>query len=446
MIEEKIIITQRKSTISRKQLAFLSGLTVACLLTVLSVLQPDQNIFSGQYKTGYRGGFLRHSNNLSESVRVLCWIMTTPANHQSKAIHVKQTWGRRCNKLLLMSSAEDANLETIVLPVHEGRQSLWNKTREAFRYVHEHHLNEYDWFLKADDDTYVIMENLRYFLYAYSPHFPIYFGSKFRYPQYVKQGYFSGGAGYVLSREALKRFVEQSLQDPEHCPSTLDTEDLEMGRCMEYVNVTAGDSRDLLGRKRFLPLEPAFHLTSNPADDPDFWYKYYSFYEPFYGTKCCSDLPISFHYIQGPQMHVMDYLIYAMHPYGISYHNPPLPAKKSLEEAMEVAEPYAAGTTSVRTTLTDSFVTEVDGDLDDGEESSSIPENEADIFNNQENSSELVDQFGGLSSVSSNNFEVTSEPSILDASRMDDFVDRMINDHRFMDKILAKLKQRKPLS
>jgi glycoprotein-N-acetylgalactosamine 3-beta-galactosyltransferase len=75
---------------------------------------------------------------------------------------------------------------------------------------------------------YVIVENLRYMLSAYNASDPLYFGCRFK--PYVKQGYMSGGAGYVLSRESLKRFVEQGIPDKRKCRQDHGgSEDVEIG-------------------------------------------------------------------------------------------------------------------------------------------------------------------------------------------------------------------------
>jgi glycoprotein-N-acetylgalactosamine 3-beta-galactosyltransferase len=46
------------------------------------------------------------ARKLAEEVRIMCWVMTHPANHESKAFHVKATWGRHCNLLVFMSEKE----------------------------------------------------------------------------------------------------------------------------------------------------------------------------------------------------------------------------------------------------------------------------------------------------------------------------------------------------
>lgn len=100
----------------------------------------------------------------------------------------------------------------------------------------------------------------------------------------------AGGPGYVLSRESVRRFVEIALPNKDLCrPEDDGLEDIEVGKCMENVNATAGDSRDSDNRGRFFPFPPRYHLHPELIGS-DCWYWNYSYYE----SPAVSSLILSF--------------------------------------------------------------------------------------------------------------------------------------------------------
>jgi glycoprotein-N-acetylgalactosamine 3-beta-galactosyltransferase len=70
--------------------------------------------------------------------------------------------------LLISQWVADASIPAIGLPVEDAYSTLWGKTSEGLKYIYENHLNEADWFIKADDDTYIIDSHLSMTLYSYS--------------------------------------------------------------------------------------------------------------------------------------------------------------------------------------------------------------------------------------------------------------------------------------
>nr|XP_027235577.1 glycoprotein-N-acetylgalactosamine 3-beta-galactosyltransferase 1-like [Penaeus vannamei] len=229
-----------------------------------------------------------------------------PSKHNETAVHVKATWGKRCDKLIFMSTKDDPELGAVNLHVPEGFYKLWLKTRAALKYVYAHHLQEYDWFLKGDDDTYVVVDNLRYMLSPYDPKQPIAFGCRLK-GNVPGKGYLTGGAGYVMSREALKLVVERGIE-ADRCPSThrgrRPAEDAAAARCMVAAGVRFGDSRDSLRRARFSQLSAAALLMGKD--------KKQHLYKPIKGVGCCSPTAVTFHKMTVSDLYLMDYLLYKM--------------------------------------------------------------------------------------------------------------------------------------
>jgi hypothetical protein len=121
-----------------------------------------------------------------------------------------------------------------------------------------------DYFYVAGDDTFLIVENLRAYLDTLTAketeRQPLYLGSPIRYRD---ETYVVGGSGYVLSRVALHRLVNEALP---LCWTNVQTsaEDKALGICLASIGIDPINTADALGRQRFLPLHPHWVAAMNP--------------------------------------------------------------------------------------------------------------------------------------------------------------------------------------
>ena len=75
----------------------------------------------------------------ASSPRIFCWISTHPPNHKTRATAVRDTWGRKCDKILFGSNENDPSLPAINVTEKSNYDGLWAKTKAAFRILYEKH-------------------------------------------------------------------------------------------------------------------------------------------------------------------------------------------------------------------------------------------------------------------------------------------------------------------
>ena len=111
---------------------------------------------------------LAASESAAQAVRVLCLVLCS-ANHRDRCEVVKDTWGRHCDKLVFAADFTDAALGAVdVHPMYEGtKQVTRNKLARGLQHVlADPSLSSFEWFVKADDDSFVIVDNLRRYIAA----------------------------------------------------------------------------------------------------------------------------------------------------------------------------------------------------------------------------------------------------------------------------------------
>jgi hypothetical protein len=185
--------------------------------------------------------------------RILCGLKTHVGKHD-KVAEVADTWGWKCDGFFAASTKTERDIGAVDL-LHKGPEeydNLWQKVRSMVAFMYDYYLDDYDYFLLADDDTFIIMENLHNYLLSLESATggrdsrPLYIGSPFsgHYSHYN-----TGGPGYLLNRDALRRLVEDGL--PYYFAADFGGEDVLMGTIMTILHIHIVDTSDAANRQRF---------------------------------------------------------------------------------------------------------------------------------------------------------------------------------------------------
>lgn len=171
--------------------------SIGISIFILSLTLMITTYIAGQDKDNYFFVLKSKIDDISynihlASVRVCCLVSTTPKNFLTRARAVNATWGTRCDKLLFITEYRNANMtleqkefaqQLPIAPIENiavGYGRLTQKSILAFLFVYKKYYNDFDWFIKADDDTYLIMENLKDFLRKQDTSKPVTFGYNYQ--------------------------------------------------------------------------------------------------------------------------------------------------------------------------------------------------------------------------------------------------------------------------
>ena len=155
---------------------------------------------------------------------------------------INSTWGSKLGEALRFFSSEGTlghNLPVVSLPGTDDTYPPQKKVYRMLKYMYDHYINEYNWFMRADDDVYVRVAPLVQFLNTLDPSTDLYVGQPGigkaedweRIRLYPNEHYCMGGPGVVLSRSLLIKLAPHL----DECLSNVVVswnEDLEVGRCI----------------------------------------------------------------------------------------------------------------------------------------------------------------------------------------------------------------------
>ncbi|XP_062405598.1 chondroitin sulfate synthase 1 [Sardina pilchardus] len=187
-------------------------------------------------------GMLATEKPVPSSNFLFVGVMTAQKYLNSRVVAVHRTWARTIPGRVEYFSSEgsDTSLPMPIVALKNVDDSYppQKKSFMMLKYMHDHYLDQYEWFMRADDDVYIKSDRLESFLRSLNSSEAIFLGQTGmgardelgKLALEPGENFCMGGPGVIMSREVLRRMVPHIRQCLQEMYTT--HEDVEVGRCV----------------------------------------------------------------------------------------------------------------------------------------------------------------------------------------------------------------------
>ncbi|XP_076465288.1 chondroitin sulfate synthase 1-like [Babylonia areolata] len=233
---------------------------------------------------------------------VFVGIMTAKKFIDNRGLASHRTWASRINGKVMFFSSDGSvskhGVPVVALPEVDDSYPPQKKSFMMLKYMHDHFIDKFEWFVRADDDVFIKGDKLDQFLRSINSSQPRFIGQAGvgkaeelgLLSLKATENFCMGGPGMIFSRETLRRIAPHIG----YCLSNLYTthEDVEIGRCVRqfagiqctwayemqqilYQNYKEdkGSFKETLKNKE---VERA--MTLHPVKDPIYQYRIFNYF------------------------------------------------------------------------------------------------------------------------------------------------------------------------
>ncbi len=198
-------------------------------------------------------------------------------------------------------------------PSHHTQRNTWEKVHKMYTYFYVHYLNEYDWFVRIDDDVLVSIINLKEYLSFYNTNDNNYYYighallDRFKGDNIV----YNAGNLHAINRNALNKLGPLLMTLPiapnthsarAHCMDFIaGNDDPHLGTCLNALGIYPINTLDYQLKNRFMVFRNSDHYNIKKEDS---WYWKERPFDMGSMKNCCNIFAMNDH----PWIHIAAHL------------------------------------------------------------------------------------------------------------------------------------------